>query len=82
MLPEIRTMHINGREEVMLNASATIELIRTAGTPIANRILRSYHAAEADIAASQPWLSEERIRSDALLRALADNAVSVEVQPD
>jgi hypothetical protein len=74
MLPQIQTMVVDGREETMLNASAAIELLRSAGTPIARRILSSYHAAEAEIAASQPWLSEERIRGDALLRAFAAEA--------
>jgi hypothetical protein len=54
---------------MLLNASAVVELMKryASDTPKARDFLRAYHAAEADVASSHPYLAEAKIRDEAFV---------------
>lgn len=69
MRPTVRKLMIEGKEEDVLNATAVIEMACSACTPEARAFLAKHHEKEADIARSQPFLSEEAIRGEAVKAA-------------
>ncbi len=70
MLPEFQNVTIDGREELVMNATAVVELARVVDTAAARRFLLVYHEAENEMAAEHPFLSEDVIRARAVRRAL------------
>ncbi len=56
---------------VYLNATAVLELARiyAPDTPAARKLLKAYHTAEAEIAATHPHWSEGKIRNEAFRSA-------------
>jgi hypothetical protein len=69
MFPEIRKMLLDGKREEMLNSSAVIELARATNSPEAHAFLKQYHECESDIAREKPFLSEQKIRDEAVVSA-------------
>jgi hypothetical protein len=69
LLPQVMPMPGDPDGAMHLNASAVVELMKryAPDTPQAREFLEAYHAAEVDVAFSQPYLAEAKIRDEAFV---------------
>lgn len=70
LLPQMRPHPTDPSQGDVVNASGVIELARAVDTPKSRAFLEAYRVAEADVAKEKPYLSEAKIRGEAVIRAI------------